>query len=46
MSRSPDERFSDILAAIERCLECRAHLDAEDVPLAAWHSMPYSAIRR
>ncbi|KQQ10844.1 DUF86 domain-containing protein [Rathayibacter sp. Leaf296] len=34
MSRSAEERFSDILAAIDRCLEYREHLGGGDAVLA------------
>ncbi|NRD07826.1 HepT-like ribonuclease domain-containing protein [Rathayibacter agropyri] len=34
MSRSSTERFSDILAAIERCREYRAYLDGDDGAVA------------
>lgn len=43
MSRSVDERFSDILAAIDRCIEYRAYLDDARSPIAL---MAYEAILR
>ncbi|GAA5037283.1 DUF86 domain-containing protein [Microbacterium fluvii] len=43
MSRSSDERFADILAAIERCLGYRRFLDGAD-PLIA--RMAYDAVLR
>jgi len=43
VSRSVDERFSDILAAIDRCIEYRAYLDDARSPIAL---MAYEAILR
>jgi uncharacterized protein with HEPN domain len=43
VSRSAQERFADILAAIDRCLDYRQHLDAPDAVVA---SMAYDAVLR
>ena len=43
MSRSAQERFDDILNAIERCTNYREYLDAPDEQLAA---MAYDAVLR
>lgn len=43
MSRNPNERFGDILAAIERCLQYRTHLADPDETIA---SMAYDAVLR
>ena len=43
MSRSPQERFADILAGIDRCLEYRRYLDGDDPQIAA---MAYDAVLR
>lgn len=43
MSRSAQERFADILAAIDRCLSYQSHLDAADQEVA---SMAYDAVLR
>jgi uncharacterized protein with HEPN domain len=41
VSRDPNERFSDILAAIERCLHYRAYLAESDETIS---SMAYDAV--
>ena len=41
MSRSEDERFADILGAIERCLEYAPHLHSDELG-----SMAYDAVLR
>lgn len=41
MSRSEDERFADILGAIERCLEYAPHLHSDE-----FGSMAYDAVLR
>lgn len=43
MSRSAQDRFADILAAIDRCIDYRPHLD-DGVPRVA--SMAYDAVLR
>jgi len=43
VSRSVQERFADILAAIERCLDYRPYLDDADSHIA---SMAYDAVLR
>lgn len=43
MSRSDDQRFTDILDAVERCLAYRDHLSSSDELIA---SMAYDAILR
>ena len=43
MSRSPQERFADILAGIDRCVEYRRYLDGDDPQIAA---MAYDAVLR
>lgn len=43
MSRDPNERFGDILAAVERCLHYRDYLSDPDETIA---SMAYEAVLR
>lgn len=43
MTRTPDERFRDILTAVQRCLDYRAHLESSDESTAL---MAYDAILR
>jgi uncharacterized protein with HEPN domain len=43
VSRDPNERFGDILAAIERCLHYQAYLAEADETIA---SMAYDAVLR
>lgn len=43
MTRSARERFADILAAIDRCLDYRPHLDDPEPRVA---SMAYDAVLR
>ncbi|MDQ6753903.1 MAG: DUF86 domain-containing protein [Actinomycetota bacterium] len=43
MSRSAQERFADILAAIDRCVDYRPHLDDPERRVA---SMAYDAVLR
>ena len=43
MTRGPDERFADILTAIDRCLEYREHLEGPDPAIA---SMAFDAVLR